>query len=69
MKKLFALSFIVLSVVSLSSCKKDYTCTCKDSSGNTVGSITIKSTKSKAKTTCTADNSMYGGTGTTCTLN
>jgi hypothetical protein len=62
MKKLFALSFVVVSVLSLASCKKDYTCTCTD--GTTTSSITYHTTKAKAKTTCTA----LSGGGDVCTV-
>jgi len=69
MKKVFLLSSVI-AVVALSSCKKDYTCTCKDSSGNVYGSVTIKDTKSKATSACTADNSTYAayGINITCSI-
>ena len=55
MKNLFILT--VFALVALTSCKKDYTCTCyavedgvTDMSSSV--SITIKDTKSKAKEAC-----------------
>jgi hypothetical protein len=56
-------------ILSFASCKKDYTCACvtDDGQGNKVNSsITIHTTKKKAKDACTAQESVSGG-GTTFT--
>lgn len=65
MKKL---SFLILAAVLVagSSCKKDRTCECTDSTGAVVGSVTIHDTKSKAKTACDANNN--NNSGVTCTI-
>ncbi len=62
----------IAALVAFSSCKKDYTCTCTASlNGQSYGSTstTIKNTKSKAKTACTALQSTanYGGVSVTST--
>jgi hypothetical protein len=67
MKKLVLLSFALMtSAVVFTSCKKDYTCTCTDSSGFSA-SVTIHTTKKKATDACTADASVYGS-GVTCAI-
>ncbi|MCX6197481.1 MAG: hypothetical protein NTY55_12690 [Flavobacteriia bacterium] len=53
MKNLFILT--VFALIALTSCKKDYTCECKDYEDGVMvlsESTTIKDTKSKAKTSC-----------------
>jgi hypothetical protein len=68
MKKIFILSFVVLaSAISLSSCTKDYTCTCTDSNGttSTTSSVTIHDTAMKAKKSCEASNKSNTTTGYT----
>ena len=68
MKKLFILA-ILAGACSLTSCKKDYTCECKD---NTTGIVDItytqKSTKSKAKTWCSAFNTQWAILDSSCAL-
>jgi hypothetical protein len=57
MKKLFLLAFVAASF-TLTSCKKDWTCECKE--GSTVDfTYTQKSTKASAKTWCEAWNTTY----------
>jgi hypothetical protein len=75
MKKITSLAIVSLFVAaSFVSCKKDYTCTCTTVSDgiNSESSITIKDTKSKAKSTCSSyesNTSMLGMTiTTTCAL-
>jgi hypothetical protein len=65
MKKLFILA-IVAGAFSMTSCKKDYVCECKDSTGVVLGSVTFNNTKAKAKTACTAYNTF--GSDITCSL-
>ncbi len=60
MKKFIILG-AVLTTAFLSSCKKDYTCACKFGTFET--NITIKDTKSKAKTSCESLNSTYQAYG------
>jgi hypothetical protein len=62
MKKVI-LSLVV--VAALSSCKKDYTCTC--TGGGLSVSTTIHDTKSSATTACTAHNN--SASSVTCTIN
>ena len=53
MKNLFILT--VFALVALTSCKKDYTCECKNyEDGDLYSTVTttIQDTKSKAKTSC-----------------
>ena len=68
MKKLFTLA-LVIGAFSLTSCKKDWTCECKDTSTGVVDfTFTQKSTKAKAKTWCEAFNSTYSSVGDKCEL-
>lgn len=66
MKKLALVAFGV-SLFAMTSCKKDYTCTCKFNGGGFSGEVstTINNTKKKAKEACEKDNSAYA----TCTIN
>ena len=68
MKKITILSITLLSL-SLASCKKDWTCTCKDATGGEVRKFS-KATKNQALSNCqtmtrTDDN---GSETETCTL-
>ncbi len=67
MKKLLLLVAVTASF-TFASCKKNYTCTCKDNSGFSA-SVTIHDTKKKATAACTADASAYAGSGITCSIN
>jgi hypothetical protein len=49
MKKVLFIA--VLGVISLASCKKDYTCACKED-GVTWGTYTVHTTKKKSKQMC-----------------
>jgi len=55
MKKLLSIAAVTVALVSLSSCKKDYTCECTSSVGGTVlqtVSTTINGKKDDVKTSC-----------------
>jgi hypothetical protein len=63
-----ALSLAVLCALAMSSCKKDWTCTCS-LNGTAYGSYTITNeTKSDATTSCNSHNTTVGTTSVTCTL-
>lgn len=67
MKKLFVVAAVALIVVSFSSCKKDYTCTCK---GDTMGSIVLPfndAKKADAQDACDAAETTYKNADATCT--
>lgn len=68
MKKVLAIA--VLGVLTLASCKKDYTCTCTASSGgmSVSQSTTINDTKKKAEDACTAKSTSASGATTTCAI-
>jgi hypothetical protein len=70
MKKIIGITaFTVLGMVALSSCKKDYTCTCTtDTMGVTSSaSTTINATKSDAKEACEAGSTSSNVLGITST--
>ena len=58
-----------VAAASFTSCKKDYTCECKDSAG-TVTNIPLKdATKSDATDACNVSDALYKlGGGGSCTL-
>ena len=70
MKKITLLSIAVLAI-SFTSCKKDYTCQCTytntGSTTPTVTSVTLHTTKSKAKDACN-QSATSGGSGYTCVI-
>jgi hypothetical protein len=68
MKKIAILSIAALAM-SFASCKKDWTCTCKDATGGEVRKYS-KVTKSQAEANCqTFTRTDAGGSETeTCTL-
>ena len=72
MKKYIAISaFAVLGVVALSSCKKDWTCSCTIN-GTTGSAATYKDTKkSDAKASCDALQSLaiIGDPSASCSIN
>ena len=74
MKKVLLFSITLSLAASISSCKKDYTCTCY-STGTVVGSYPItNSTKASATTSCNNEaasiNAAAGGTlNVNCSLN
>ena len=67
MKKVILFGAAAVFALSLASCKKDYTCVCKDGSGTEIYRATIKTTKSKAKDACNTSASSYGTT-ITCSI-
>lgn len=69
MKKssLFAFAALIVAA-SFTSCKKDYTCECKDSAG-TVTSIPLKdASKTDATDACNVSDALYKLGGGSCTL-
>ena len=51
------------------SCKKDYTCNCRDASGFSWGSYSVvNKTKKKAKIACSEHDTDYTSVSATCTL-
>jgi hypothetical protein len=66
MKRLLSIAAVTVALVSLSSCKKDYTCTCTvDFMGEPIStSTTINATKGDAKEACEAGSS----TGVVCEI-
>jgi len=77
-KRLFLFSGMVfILAIGITSCKKDYSCTCtvKDSNGNLVAtsSVSINDTKSKATSTCNGIPNTFVSSGNsteteTCTI-
>jgi hypothetical protein len=72
MKRFFALATVSVALISLSSCKKDYTCTCKFSGvGAGTPDVTAEfkdSKKSDAKDGCDELTSSYSPIGGSCSL-
>ena len=63
--------FIILTIASLASCKKERTCTCTttvNGIGATTASTTIKDTRSKAKEACEKQNATSSSMGFTTTV-
>lgn len=72
MKKLLSIAAITVALVSLSSCKKDYTCACTFSgagAGTPAQNIEIKDAKKKdAKETCDQAQTTWAAIGASCEL-
>lgn len=67
MKKVFSIVAGLALVASLASCKKDYTCSCKDSEGEEWEKVDLgKTTKKKAKDACEATNATWAAFGAKC---
>lgn len=67
MKKFIAVAF--LGVLILTSCKKDYTCACTFTGGNTPLNLDYKNvTKKDAKEACDAATTTYAAIGGTCAI-
>ena len=72
MKKMLMIAAAGLMIAGMSSCKKDYTCTCSTEAMDVMGitipaqsaSTTLNATKKDAKAACEADS----GSGVTCTI-
>lgn len=69
MKKKLTIIMSISIPLFIASCKKDYTCTCKDSKGQVLSTYTIHDTKRKAKEACDYTSSQTNWFGATCTLN
>jgi hypothetical protein len=72
MKRFFAFAAVSVALVSLSSCKKDYTCTCKFS-GVGAGTPDLKITladmkKSDANESCDVYTTTYLTVGGSCSI-
>ena len=68
MKKVLGIAAIALFAFSFASCKKDYTCTCTDSTG-TVTKVTYeKVKKADAEEACSASSSIWALLGGSCSL-
>lgn len=63
-KVIFAIA--ALGLISLTSCKKDYTCECS-MNGTVLSTTTLHAKKSDAKSACSASSSV-GGTTISCAL-
>lgn len=61
MKKIAPIALIAMMAVAFTSCKKDYKCSCKDSSGNEIKTQSFKAKKSDAKASCTAIETASSG--------
>ena len=68
MKKLFIVA--VVASFGMVSCKKDYTCECTTTSGNSsiTGTSTVNATKKDAKTACENGSTTNGSYTTTCKI-
>ena len=70
MKKITLLAVAALAI-SFASCKKNYTCTCKDKTTPPDPDVVVKYTKVKkkdAQKSCDAANATYSGVDYACTL-
>ncbi len=67
MKKL-VLAVAALGLISLTSCKKDYTCTCKASGKTDVVIPIAKAKKDDATKVCDAAKTTYSAAGYSCSL-
>lgn len=70
MKKLLSIAVVSAALISLSSCKKDYTCECTSTSSESVlSTLQIPdSKKSDAQSACDAWEAQYAILGLTCEL-
>lgn len=70
MKKFIAILAIVAFAGSMTSCKKDYTCTCTATvlGFTSTSKTTIKNTKKKAEEACTANQTTTAGVTYSCKL-
>ena len=68
MKKIAPIAVVAMLALAFTSCKKNYTCTCK-ATGKTDIAIPInKAKKSDATKTCDAAKTTYSAAGYTCSL-
>jgi hypothetical protein len=70
MKRFLSIAAVTVALVSLSSCKKDYTCECtSNSTGTVLSTLQIPdSKKSDAQSSCDAWEAQYAILGLTCEL-
>lgn len=69
MKKIASVTVIALLAIGFTSCKKDYTCTCKDNTGKEAAKYTFPKVKKKdAKTACDSWNNTFKISGGSCAL-
>ena len=68
MKKFAPIVMVALLAVAFTSCKKDYTCECKDKAGAVTNSPINGAKKSDAKKVCDASNTVWSAGGGSCTL-
>jgi hypothetical protein len=68
MKKIMIILGLV-ATVSLGSCKKDWTCSCTDQSGNKSYHTIPNATLNDAKNTCNGYEYHAGGIYTNCSVN
>lgn len=64
-KQLMIIIFTAFSVTMLFSCRKEYTCTCKD---NTTGEVTVYKLTTRNKTLAKKACDVFDITSNTCTL-
>lgn len=70
MKKIAPIAAFVLLGAMFTSCKKDYTCTCKDKDGKQVGQYTYPKAKKKdAKAACDVWHNGMATAGGKCEIN
>jgi hypothetical protein len=68
MKKVTSIALIALLAVGFTSCKKDWTCTCKDKDGKESPYTYPKVPKKTAKASCDAANTSWTAGGGSCSL-
>jgi len=71
MKRFFALATVSVALLSLSSCKKDYTCTCTYSTSSAIPQQTFPindAKKSDAKDACDELTTTYTPVGGNCVI-
>lgn len=69
MKKIASIAVLALFALGFTSCKKDFTCTCKDSAGKETAKYTFPKVKKKdAKTGCDTWNNAAKISGGSCSL-
>lgn len=68
MKKFAPIAAIALFAVAFTSCKKDWTCECKDDTGEVTNYPITNVKKSDAKKSCDATGSLYTIVGGSCSL-
>jgi len=69
-KKLLFSAAVLIAASTFTSCKKDYTCECTTTAAgySATASVTINTTKAKAKDACNATATSMAGYTTTCAI-